>query len=115
MESEIAFRISVGLIAGVDDRPAPCSGRRHALPDMFGALGHRIDGAPGSLQQLAGPCPDLAADEERDQSVDHPLEVGLSTDQIILMAAVGIAGRVGVVLKEVHVAPDALFSEPFFG
>ena len=115
MEPAIALGIGVRLVAGVDDRAAPSGGRRHSLPDVFGALRYRIHSAASRLQQFPGSGPYLAAHEKRDQSVDHPLEVTLATDQVVLVAAVGVSGGIGVVLEEVDLAPDALLCQSFLG
>ena len=42
VQPAVALGVGVRFVAGVDDRPAPRGGRRHALPDVFGALGDRV-------------------------------------------------------------------------
>jgi len=51
------------------------------------------------LQHLARPGVDLAGDEERDQHLGVVAEVVPATRQVVLVAAVGVPGRVGVVLN----------------
>ena len=95
--------------------PGPGGGRRDALPDVLGPLGDAVHGAPGRLEDLPRAGEDLAADEERDQDVGEAGEVALPLDEVVLVAAVGVAGRVGVVLEQVHLTPDALLPQPLLG
>src|SRR5262249_16850509 len=53
--------------------------------------------------------------EERDEHVGELREVALPLDEVVLVAAVGVAGAVGVVLEEEHLAPDALLTQPLLG
>ena len=39
----------------------------------------------------------------------------MPADEVVLVAAVGVAGRVGVVLEQVDVAGDALLVQPLLG
>src|SRR6185503_466867 len=71
--------------------------------------------APRRLQHLAGADDDLAADQERDEDVGQPAELAVPADQVVLVAAVAVAGGVGVVLEQVDVAGDALLGEALFG
>ena len=75
---------------------------RDALPDVLGALADTaVDRAARGLQHLAGAADDLAGHQERDQHVGQPGELAVPADQVVLVAAVGVAGRVGVVLEQV--------------
>ena len=103
-----SFGVGVRLVAGVDDRPGPRGGGGHTLPDVLGALGEAELSAAGPVEDLPGAAVDLAGDEERDQHVGDPGELALPGDQVVLVASVGVARRVGVVLEEVDVAGDAL-------
>jgi hypothetical protein len=67
------------------------------------------------VQHLAGAAGDLAADQERDQDVGQLLEVSRPADEVVLVAAIGVARRVGVVLEDVDLARDALVGEPLLG
>ncbi len=107
--------VGVRLVAGVDDGAAPGGGRRHPLPDVLGPLAEAEDRAPGGLEDLAGPGVDLPADEERDQHLGVAVEVVVALGQVVLVAAVGVAGRVGVVLEQVDVAADALLAQAGLG
>jgi hypothetical protein len=104
------LRVGVRLVAGVDDRSAARRRGRHALPDVLGSLADAVDRAAGREQHLAGSADDLAGDQERDQDVGEPAELAMSPDEVVLVAAVGVAGRVGVVLEQVDVACDAFFA-----
>ena len=107
--------VGVRLVPGVDDRPGPGGRRRHALPDVLGPLGHAVDRAARGLQHLAGAADHLPGDQERDQHVGQPGELAVPADQVVLVAAVGVAGRVGVVLEQVDVAGDAFLVQPPLG
>ena len=85
------------------------------FPDVLGPLADAVDGAPGGLEHLAGTGEDLAADQERDEDLGVAVEVVVALGQVVLVAAVGVAGRVGVVLEQVDVAADALLAEPGLG
>ena len=89
--------------------------RGHALPDVLGPLGQAVDRPARGLQHLAGAADQLAGDQEREQHVGDPGELAGPGDQVVLVAAVGVAGRVGVVLEQVDVAADALVDEPALG
>ncbi len=87
-------------------------GRRgDAFPYVLGPLGDAVHGTTRRLQHLARARVDLAGDEERDQHVGELREVTFALDEIVLVTAVGIAGTVGVVLEQEHLAPDALFPQ----
>ena len=89
--------------------------RGHALPDVLGALRQAVHGAARGLQHLAGAADQLAGDQERQQHVGDPGELAGPGDQVVLVAAVGVARRVGVVLEQVDVAADALVDQPALG
>ncbi len=86
-----------------------------ALPDVLGALGQAERRRLGRLQHLAGPADQLAGDQERQQHIGDPGELAGPHDQVVLVAAVGVARRVGVVLEQVDVAADALVGKPLLG
>ncbi len=86
-----------------------------ALPDVLGPLADREHGAACRLQHLAGAGVDLPADEERDEHLGVVAEVVAPAGEVVLVAAVGVARRVGVVLEEVDHAADALFAQPLLG
>ena len=71
--------------------------------------------AARGLGDLAGPDDDLPGDQERDEHVGQPGELAGPADEVVLVAAVGVAGRVGVVLEQVDLAGDALVVQPLLG
>ena len=79
---------------------------------MFGALTETVGGSPRRLQDLASPADELPSHKERDQRISERAEFALPGDQVVLVAAVGVAGRIGVVLEQVDVAFDALLGQP---
>jgi hypothetical protein len=79
------------------------------------ALADRVDRAARGLLHLAGAADDLPRHQERDQDVGEPAELATAADQVVLVAAVGVAGGVGVVLEQVDVAVDAVVGEPVLG
>ena len=111
----IALGIGVRLVAGVDDRPASGRGRADPLPDVLGALSDRVHRTPSGLQHLAGPGEDLPADEERDQHLGVVAEIIGPASEVVLVTAVAVAGRVGVVLEEIDRAADPLLPQPLLG
>ena len=82
---------------------------------MLGPLADAVDGAARGVQHLAGAADDLPGDQERHQDVGEPGELAVPADQVVLVAAVGVAGRVGVVLEQVDVAGDPLLAQPPLG
>ena len=115
VEAAVALGVGVRLVAGVDDRAAAGGRRADALPDVLGPLGDGVRGAAGGVQDLAGAGVDLAADEERDQHLGVVAEVVVAAGAVVLVAAVAVAGRVGVVLEEVDGAADRLLGEALLG
>src|SRR3712207_4765537 len=107
--------VGVRLVAGVDDRPGAGGRRGDALPDVLGALADAVDRPARGLQHLARADHDLPADQERDEHVGQPAELPVPAHQVVLVAAVAVAGRVGVVLEQVDVAGDALLGQPLLG
>src|SRR5271165_1079659 len=110
-----ALGVGVRLVPGVDDRAGPGGGRGHALPDVLGALADAVHRAPRRLQHFARAADDLPGDQERDQDVGQPAELAVPADQVVLVAAVGVARGVGVVLEQVDVPGDALLAQPPVG
>ena len=115
VEPAVLLGIGVWFVAGVDDRPTPRGRRRHPLPDVFRPLRDRIRRSPGRLQHLSGAGVDLAADEERDQDFGVVAEVVVAIGQVVLVAAVRVASRVGVVLEQVDRPADRFLGEALLG
>ena len=83
---------------------------------MWSARWDRQKTAPrGVCSTLPAPTRYLAGDQEGDQDVGESAELAVPGDQVVLVAAVGVAGRVGVVLEQVDVAGDAVLAQPPLG
>ena len=115
VQSSVEVGIGVRLVTGVDDRTGPRGGARDALPHVVGPLAQAVHRAARGLEHLAGAGDELPRDEERDEPLRQPGELALALDEVVLMAAVGVAGRVGVVLEQVDVAVDPLLLEAPLG
>src|SRR3954447_15003799 len=115
VQPPVALGVGVRLVAGVDDRPRAGGGAGDALPDVLGALADAVDGPARRLQYLAGADDDLPADQERDEDVGQAAELAVPPDTVVLVAAVAVAGGVGVVLEQVDVAGDPLFGQALLG
>src|SRR5579871_1153129 len=115
VEPAEALGIGVGLVTRVDDRPRPRRRRGHALPDVLGPLADAVHRASRRLQHLARAGVDLAGHEERNEDLGVVAEVVPPARQVVLVAAVGVACRVGVVLEEVDDPPDPLLSQALLG
>ena len=85
------------------------------VPADIGALTEAVLCPAGAVQHLAGAAVDLPGHEERDQHVGHPRELPLPRHQVVLVAAIGVPRRVGVVLEQVDLAPDPLLAQPLLG
>src|SRR2546425_13345591 len=107
--------VGVGLVAGVHDGPRGGGGARDLLADVLGPLAQAVVEAAGGLEHLAGAGKDLPGDEERDEGLGQALKGDIAADQIVLVAAVGVAGRVGVVLEQQDISRNAVFPEALFG
>ena len=115
VQSAVVLGVGVRFVAGVDDRTRAGGGAADALPDVVGPLTHRIDRTVAQLHDFACATGDLAADQERDQVVGDALEVTGARHQVVLVAAVGVAGGVGVVLEDVDVPDDLVGRHPLLG
>src|SRR3954454_3492212 len=96
------------LVPGVDDRPRPAGRAAHALPNVLRALAHGVRRTPGRLRDLARPHHNLPGHQERDEDVRETVELARAADQVVFVAAVGVAGGIGVVLEQIDLAGDAL-------
>src|SRR5690606_28961684 len=63
-------------------------------------------------EHVPRPGEDLPGDEERHQHLGSAREVGPASDQVVLVAAVGVARRVEVVLEQVDAPLDAVGLQP---
>src|ERR1039458_7653633 len=66
---------------------------------------------PSRLEDLPRSGVDLPAHEERDEHLDKMGEVVPAAREVVLVAAVGVAGRVGVVLDQVDNPADAFLAQ----
>ena len=82
---------------------------------MLGPLAHAVHRPACGLEHLPGAGVHLAGHEERDQDVGELGEVAVPLDEVVLVASVGVAGGVGVVLEQEHLAPDALLPQALLG
>src|SRR5581483_6419386 len=115
VQAAVFLGVGVRLVAGVDDRAASGGGARHAFPDVLGPLAQAEGRGLRGLQHFACATDQLAGNEERQQHVGNAGKFTGADDQIILVATVGIARRVGVVLEQVDVAAYALVGEALLG
>ena len=130
VEAAVPGDIGVGLVAGIDDR-APVhrvDGDEHA--EEIRALRNleeaRLAGSPLPFPaHLAGARIYLARDEERDHARDDAIPRHIAAHEIIVVATVGVADEVGIVLVEADLtagvrellvpAPGALFQDALAG
>jgi hypothetical protein len=82
---------------------------------VLGPLGDAVHRTACGLEDLAGAGVDLAGDEEGDEDLGVVAEVVPAAGQVVLVAAVGVARRVGVVLEQVDDPADALLPEALLG
>jgi hypothetical protein len=90
-------------------------GRLRVVADVLGSLTETEHRPPRRLEHLAGPGVGLSTDQERDQHLGVVGEIVAPAGQIILVATVGVAGGIGVVLEQVDVAPDPLLPQAGLG
>ena len=112
VQAPVALGIGMGLVARIDDRARGRRGPRDLLADVLGALAQAIVKAARRLQHLPGAGEDLARDEEGDEPFGQPLEGHVPADEVVLVAAIGVAGGVRIVLEQQDVAGDAVFPKP---
>ncbi len=67
------------------------------------------------MGELARAEEDLSGHEERDEHVDRAMKVLVPAHQVVLVAPVGVAGAVGVVLEDEDLSPDPLLLEAILG
>ena len=115
VQAAVLLGVGVRLVPGVDDGAGRGRRARDLLADVLGPLGQAVVKAPRGLKHLARAREDLPGHEERDQALGQPLEGHVPADQVVLVAAVGVARGVGVVLEEQDVAGDAVLAEPLLG
>ena len=111
--------VGVRLIAGVNERTSAGGRGRSRLPDVVGTLGERVRGharAGGRVGRtghratlrvgLTGAHQNLAGHQERHKLGNQVVELQLAANQVVLVAAVGVARRIHVVLEQVQFAVE---------
>ena len=99
MQAPVALGIGVRLIPGVDNRAGAGRSARNWFPDVLRPLAEAEGGTVGSLEDLPGPGIDLPTHQEGDQDLRIFGQVLPTIRQVVLMATVGVPGRVSVVLE----------------
>ena len=111
--------VSVRLIAGVNERASARGRGGRRLPNVVGTLRERVRRHAGAGRRvgrtghratlrvgLTGTDQDLAGHQERNELGNQVVELQLATDQVVLMAAVGVARRIHVVLEQVQLTVE---------
>ena len=109
-----ALGVRVRLVTGVDDGATARRGGRDTFPDVLGTLAQTEHRPAGGLEHLAGARVDLPAHKKRDKHLHEVGEVVPPAREVVLVAAIGVARRVGVVLEQVDNPADAFVAEPAF-
>ncbi len=112
VQPPVPLGVGVRLVARVDDRPGRRGGAGDLLADVLGALREAVVEPARRLQDLAGAGEDLPGHEERDQRLGEPLERDVPRHEVVLVAPVRVARRIGVVLEEEDVARDPVLAQP---
>ena len=102
-----AVGISVGFVAGVDDRSGARGGGRNALPHLVCALGDD-ELVPRDLARAAD---QLASDQKRQQLLAEGLQRELAADQVVLVRTVGVPARIHVVFEQVGRTCEAVVTQ----
>ena len=110
-----ALAVGVGLVARVDHRPAGHRRARHLLRDVLGSLAQVVLEPRRPPIDVPRPRQDLTADEEGNERFHQARERRVPGHEIVLVTAVGIPGRVGVVLEHLDPARDLVLREPAVG
>ena len=82
---------------------------------MIGALAHAVARPARGAEDFPSSRDDLARNQEGDKSLSESKKIRGPVDEKVLVATVGIARGVGVVLEQIDVASDALFSKSLLG
>ena len=92
------------LIAGINDGTRTGGGRRYAFPHLVRTLRKQKLGGLIALSGLdhASATNELAGDKKRQKREPQILEHHVAANEIVFMAAEGVASRVHVVFKKVH-------------
>jgi hypothetical protein len=90
----------------------PCGRGQQAVPGAHGQPAEAVHGTALRLHYSARAADKLPGDQERDQDAGQPAELAAPGDQVILLAAVRTAWRVGAGLEHRDLASVAFFAQP---
>src|SRR5690348_17218354 len=79
--------------------------------NVLGALGDEELRPARDLEDLPSARIDLSGDEKGDQLLRHLPKIDIPPHEIILMAYIGIAKRIGIVLKDIDLSRETFFPE----
>ena len=79
--------------------------------DVLCPLGYKEMSLAGDLENLARARKDLAGHKERDELLGHLPEIHIPAGEVILMATVGIAHGIGIVLKDENLSRETFLPE----
>jgi len=106
----------VGFVSRVDDRTTSRCCRGDGLPNVFSPLRETKVGPPSRRSgYLARSAEDLARNEKRNEELFVSANILIALGAVVLVAAIGVASRIGVVLEEVDLAPMTLLVELALG
>jgi hypothetical protein len=102
VEAPVPLGVSVGLVAGVDDRPLEGGLEADLLLEEVGPLADLVAGDAGAVlaSDLACAGEHLAADEPRQQHAHQVGERDRPVHEVVLVGPVAVALAVGVVLVD---------------
>lgn len=114
VQATVLLGVGVRFVARVDDRTRACRRRRHTFPNVLGALGEAERRGLRRGEHLSRAADQLTSDQERQQDIGDTGELAGTDDEVVLVASVRVARRIGVVLEQIDIATDALVGEPLF-
>ncbi len=116
VQAAVLLGVRVRLVAGVDDRPATGWWRWRRPPRCARRAGETLYDAPrGVWVILPAPTTIWRVTRNGISTSASRLNSPARPDEVVLVAAVGVAGGVGVVLEQVDLAGDALVVQPLLG
>ena len=102
VHAAVCTGVSQCLVAGVDDGARACRRGRDGIPHLISALGELQTRSGRSSVDPAVAHQDLTGHEERDEGVCDMAKVAASVQEIVFVAAVGVALRIQVVTEEMQ-------------
>ena len=91
VHASVGTRVGQGLVTCVDNRARAGGRRRYGVPHLVGALGELQARRRGSGVDPPVTHQDLAGHEKSDERVGNLAEVAASVQQVVLVAAIGVA------------------------